>query len=715
MSQPGQPIDTAYVEILPDFSGFVSAVRRELSTAMRQFERQAEAVFDDIEDAAEDAGRAIYIFIRIGAERAERAIDDLADSGTRDLDRITRSAHEAGRAIAGVVAGGAAAGALGVFNQIANAVGSIASAASSLGFVGLILAALPAVIALAAALADLIGLIGLLPAGLLVAVAAIAPLVIAFQNFGDAVSAISEGDPEKIAEALKKLAPAAQSVAKEFGLLIPQFQALQRSVQQEFFAPLQGAFTELGTKLLPTLSTGLGKVAHAFGIIGENVLGILGLPENVALINQLFTTTARIIGNLGPNLDNFIGGFLRTAEAGLPVVETLFNKVSNAVGNFGEFLEEKSGTGELQAFIDDALATLGELLDLGKALGALFGTIFDATDDSGRSFLQTLTDLVNEMNEFFESAEGQDALQDLTELVKLTGQVLGILVDILLDGINFFAALDDAAHDVEDTFGAFNQTLMNFGANARAAIEGLPAFFGQIFQQAIDAALQSIGIGVGAILFLLDPRNLANALTEFGPELVRLFDAALTIARQFLEARFQEIKDFIFGVPGEITSDVGPAFLEAGKNLIMSFMNGFRSANQFIGDVAGDIAGAVKGFLNRAIDKINEGIGKVDDVLPGSLPRIPRLAAGGIVGARPGGVLAQIAEGGKDEVVAPLDKLKDILGTGPSVTFGPGAISIVFEGVVPTEQQARTTGAAVGQAIIDLLAQRDQRMQVRAV
>jgi inorganic pyrophosphatase len=53
----------------------------------------------------------------------------------------------------------------------------------------------------------------------------------------------------------------------------------------------------------------------------------------------------------------------------------------------------------------------------------------------------------------------------------------------------------------------------------------------------------------------------------------------------------------------------------------------------------------------------------------GSL-NLPRLAEGGIVKARPGGILANIGEGGKDEAVIPLDKLENMMkGNGTQVNF----------------------------------------------
>jgi hypothetical protein len=72
-----------------------------------------------------------------------------------------------------------------------------------------------------------------------------------------------------------------------------------------------------------------------------------------------------------------------------------------------------------------------------------------------------------------------------------------------------------------------------------------------------------------------------------------------------------------------------------------------------------------KGAINFIIDVINGAIGAINGLAGGisdltggaidiRIPKIPRLAEGGIITARPGGVLATIGEGRYDEGVLPL-------------------------------------------------------------
>jgi hypothetical protein len=118
--------------------------------------------------------------------------------------------------------------------------------------------------------------------------------------------------------------------------------------------------------------------------------------------------------------------------------------------------------------------------------------------------------------------------------------------------------------------------------------------------------------------------------------------------------------------------------------IVVSFVAGFKSAMNAIGNffsnvfdsLAGMARGAlngviaiIEGYINNLIGGVNILLGLINKVLSAGkivginlqipvIPNIniPRLADGGIVMPRPGGVLANIAEGGQAEAVIPLSK-----------------------------------------------------------
>jgi phage-related minor tail protein len=117
------------------------------------------------------------------------------------------------------------------------------------------------------------------------------------------------------------------------------------------------------------------------------------------------------------------------------------------------------------------------------------------------------------------------------------------------------------------------------------------------------------------------------------------------------------------GISGAFT-----AILNGMSAGIRSFVNG--GISMFEGFVNSIIRG-----MNGMIRALNTIGFRLPDWVPGiggnsfgfNLPtigelRIPRLADGGIVMPQPGGVLANIAEAGRPEVVIPLDRMDDFGG-----------------------------------------------------
>ena len=160
---------------------------------------------------------------------------------------------------------------------------------------------------------------------------------------------------------------------------------------------------------------------------------------------------------------------------------------------------------------------------------------------------------------------------------------------------------------------------------------------------------------------------------------------------------------------------------------LVSFVSGFRNALAAIGgffvavfDSLGGIArGAlngmlsfVEGYINFIISGVNGLLGLINRVLGAgkaiginlqipTIPtlKIPRLAEGGIVMPRPGGVLANIAEGGQAEAVIPLDRLGSFGGkqqtvyninVSGGVGSGPGIGKAIVDAIKSYE---RTSGA----------------------
>lgn len=128
--------------------------------------------------------------------------------------------------------------------------------------------------------------------------------------------------------------------------------------------------------------------------------------------------------------------------------------------------------------------------------------------------------------------------------------------------------------------------------------------------------------------------------------------AVLAVVKNFdtIKSAAQAVWNWIKGAFGTI-GEIGTSIIKGAVNSVLGFAE--NTVNGFIN------------LINSALNAINKipgvNIGKINTL------HIPRLAEGGIVPATQGGRLALIGEGGQDEAVIPLSKLRDMnIGNGSS-------------------------------------------------
>jgi hypothetical protein len=664
----------------------------------------------------------------------------------------------------------------GVFKSVTGAIGSMTSAMGDLagnlsstagGFIMLV-AKIAAVIVLTGpiiglggALADLVGLIGPLPAALGVLLAAIIPLVFAFQGLGDAIKAVNSGDPKKIAEAMKGLAPAARSVVKEITGLNGAFDRFRKNIQQSLFAPIVGDISRTARTLMPSLQKSIDRVATAIGRAASNFFEFLREPGTVKILNNLFNTTAFVIDRIAVGMNKFIPAFFKLIDAGLPFMMRFASAFGTLLGKFAVFIEDSIKSRAFNDFVEEALDTTKKLFGLIGALGDLLGVVFGGNaDDLGRGFIQKLTDMVNELTAFFKTAKGQQVLDDLKQNIVTVVVIIGALIkafkfvasatDSFMHAIKFaadsvgefFAAIGKLAAfiggAIADGFGKMIDFFKRLPGQILDFLSSLPGKIGNFFKSLFDTALREIGMGIGLVIFVVTqlPGRIIAAVKALPELLGDLLKAAWTFAENVTIEGITRVVSFVKSLPGRIVafaSSVGDAvsnfftkIFDGGKtkakNAFDSIVNFFKNLpsrlGSFVTDVGGKIANVIKNMINHAINKINEGISSVDRFLPGdALPHIPNLAQGAIVKARPGGTIARLAEAGQDEIVGPLKDVAKLFENngGTTITFGPGSVAVTFEGAVPTTQEAFQTGQAVGQGIVATLTRRNIRTSVRTL
>jgi hypothetical protein len=112
----------------------------------------------------------------------------------------------------------------------------------------------------------------------------------------------------------------------------------------------------------------------------------------------------------------------------------------------------------------------------------------------------------------------------------------------------------------------------------------------------------------------------------------------------------EKVLAFLTGIPGRIAG-LGGAFYSAAASLGAQIGKGFAQIGNFAADIGSKIYGTIKNGINGIVRGINNGIGQLDAIIPGSLGRLPFFARGGIIDSPTVGVMG---EGGRREVVLPL-------------------------------------------------------------
>lgn len=783
--EAGRKIERIFTTIEQDGKVKTKVLERAFDAAGKKIERSFEAVSRQVLDTGEvvdlvakiAADSAADSFEKAG-ERIEDAFREAARVAEVEALKIKLASEEASK---GIAENGSFLQRL--FNKLGESVATLGTAliglSSNVSPAGLItlgvtitgiVALAPGVVALGGALLSLVGILNLLPAAGAVAVGAIIPLVLAFQNFGDAITAIADGDPKKIAEALEKLSPAARSVAKEFRKALPVLHDFQKTIQNAFFTPLKGNLTLLVKNLLPTLQGGFANIAQAAGRAASNFADFLGSDKTIGIIDDILTTVSASIDKIAPGIQQVVSAFFDLADAGLPTVLKLADGFGTLLTKFANFLEESVKSGSFQTFLDTALKTLGELVDLGKAVGGLIAAIFggDAVS-AGQDFLVTLTDIVTQLTLFFKSAEGQQSIKDMLETIKFLvillksaagvvelffkaftwGKQAVIWVKQTAKDIGGF--FTDLWHDIEDIWNNITDFFGMIGAwfgalpgKIGAFLSSIPGRIEAFFKMLGDAALRSVGHVIGIILFAFQvlPGKIVDAVKALPGLLGDFFSHVWSMVQDKAAAGFEAVVNFAKGLPsklinalGNLGAIVGNFFSSAidrakknvtdGFNRIVAFVgsipkkirDAFNAAGSFVTNIGGDIADAIKRFLNKAIDKINSGIADVDNYLPGDLGRIPRLAKGGVISPRAGGTMAVLAEAGEREIASPESLMRKIVHdeSGSGIVFESGAIVVQFAGVVPTEAEALRTGQAVAEGITSTLERQKARTRVRTM
>ncbi|WP_214317038.1 phage tail protein [Nonomuraea sediminis] len=526
---------------------------------------------------------------------------DVKDRGTTAVRRFMTFMRDAAKKL-DIDAGGLAKSAGSMGAQFTVAALKAATLAASMA------AAAQSAVGFAAALAPAGGIVAALPGAVALGVGAMATLKVALLGVGDAFKAALGDDPKKFQESLAGLSPAAQAAARELRSVKPTIDQLRSAVQDAFFAPLAGHIRAAAAAVAGPLQSGMQGVAREFGLAGAEVARFAASSSTASAITSIFVSLRSAVAAIQPAIQPVLAGFRDIAVVGAQFSSGVAPGIASVAQRFGEFLSNAAASGRALSWMQGALAVFKQLGGvLSNVIGIVRG-VFSAMQTGGSNALGIIGQLLGQVNQFVNSAQGQQALVTIFKSLSQVGSALGPIFAALGGAVaqiaphiaNIATALGPGLAAAVSALGpalaalgpgltmvasmlakAFASPelqagLLALGQGLSAALAAvapllpivaqLAGIFGQVLGIALSNLSAALGPVISALASALQPALMAvsGALSQLGPLMQPVYAAFGQIAAAVVQ---QVLPPFLQLIPSLLNGLV-PAFVELARAML---------------------------------------------------------------------------------------------------------------------------------------------------
>ncbi|AGS82332.1 tape measure protein [Mycobacterium phage Redno2] len=234
--------------------------------------------------------------------------------------------------------------------------------------------------------------LALTPAILMAAGAGFGTLALGVSGFGDAIKDM--GDPEKFAEALQSLSPAAQQAALEIQYLVDgPLGDLKKATQETLFEGVAQRFRSLTNTFQPEIMRLTTGIAGAMNGMFDEFTNQLMTPGSQKAISSIIDNIVKAFQNLQPAIAPFTNALLKISETGASFLPDLATGLANAATSFSRFITEAQRSGKLEEFIQKGIDAAKSL---GDAIWTIGGRIYEVFGNkSPEDFEKTLQDVID--------------------------------------------------------------------------------------------------------------------------------------------------------------------------------------------------------------------------------------------------------------------------------------------------------------------------------
>lgn len=552
---------------------------------------------------------------------------------------------------------------------------------------------------------------------------------------------------QQLLQGMDKFPGAAGAMEKQSKTLLGVFSTLKDTVSQalvQSFKPILPVLEKALGDVTPVIEGAIKVIGPALGQLVASVIPLLsnllsGLAPIVTPILKALTDAFKILGPVLPIVGQAIGQILTALEPLIPVLATLLTTVVTAlvpvISALAPVLIELVGP------ISDILVALSPLIPpLGELLVAVV------------QLVEPLIKLTAFLSKFITAKVLIPIVSLLVPLLSDLAKVIGAVAE-WISKINWGEVGDAIVGFAEKVGGFFVglwDTVLGFFEKLPGQIlgflEALPSMLGDLAIKAFHAFFYAVGFGIGLIIkeFIAFPGQIWALVKLLWDGVVLLFTEAIPKAIEWVaklqrevlawfaslwtkgKARFErgvdDVVDFAKKLPGRVLTEI-----EKLPGQIWGAVKGAASWLWNTGrDIVNGLIGGIKSMIGSAIDTIKNAMGDIlhgaEDALGIGSPSKLFMEIGhnviagynvGVEDKAPSAALATM------RAIGPPSGLQGgqagTQGSGGGALFGPNSIVVVFQGVVPTQQEALATGHAVGQGIASTLAHTQVRNTVRTM
>lgn len=324
---------------------------------------------------------------------------------------------------------------MGPLIKMGAAAGSAAAPFAALaGKIVLVIAALTTLIGIGG---NIIGIIQLIAPAAIAGGAAMAVFKMALSGIGDAMKAGIEGDAEKLAEALKSLAPSAKSAVLTMLDLRREWKRTQRTVQEQFFKGFREDVIAVSRALQPIANKWLPKIADAFGMARHALRYVLTEAAKSGQLNTIMDGVYRFLSGLLNAVAPLARAFLDVAEVASGAFGDMGEGIAGAANKFADWIREMKNSGQLKEWLDKAIETVDKLWEAIKNVGKAIAGIAGASSEGGDQFLDDLVTWTKSLSDWVASGDGQEMIGIFSSLLATISNSAPMFKTIL-DVLGFF-------------------------------------------------------------------------------------------------------------------------------------------------------------------------------------------------------------------------------------------------------------------------------------